>query len=80
MLANKIIRCIFLCSFVTDGSRSSTTNANDLIYRRSSATFVTHDDYDVKMPNFTLYRGSTQATTKFPPSFCSWLWFLGIQL
>ena len=23
-------------------------------------------DYDVKMPNFTLYRGSTQATTKFP--------------
>ena len=26
-------------------------------------------DYDVKMLNFTLYRGSTQATTKFPPSF-----------
>ena len=26
-------------------------------------------DYDVKMPNFTLYRGRTQATTKFPPSF-----------
>ena len=26
-------------------------------------------DYDVKMPNFTLYRGRAQATTKFPPSF-----------
>ena len=25
-------------------------------------------DYDVKMPNFTLYRGRTQATTKFPLS------------
>ena len=25
--------------------------------------------YDVKMPNFTMYRGSTQATTKFPLSF-----------
>ena len=23
-------------------------------------------DYDVKIPNFTLHRGSTQATTKFP--------------
>ena len=37
-------------------------------------------DYDVKMPNFTLYRGSTQATTKFPLSFYTWLWYLGIQL
>ena len=26
-------------------------------------------DYDVKMSNFTMYRGSTQATTKFPFSF-----------
>ena len=26
-------------------------------------------DYDVKMPNYTVYRGSTQATTKFPLSF-----------
>ena len=26
-------------------------------------------DYDVKMPNFTFYRGSTQATTKFPLFF-----------
>ena len=26
-------------------------------------------DYDVKMPNFTFYRGSTQATTKFLLSF-----------
>ena len=37
-------------------------------------------DYDVKMPHFTLYRGSIQATTKFPLSFCTWMWFLGIQL
>ena len=26
-------------------------------------------DYDVKVPNFTFYRGSTQATTKFLLSF-----------
>ena len=26
-------------------------------------------DYDVKMSNFTMYRGSTQAATKFPLSF-----------
>ena len=26
-------------------------------------------NYDVKIPNFTTYRGSTQATTKFPLSF-----------
>ena len=26
-------------------------------------------DYDVKMPDFTMYRVSTQATTKFPLSF-----------
>ena len=25
--------------------------------------------YDVKMPNFTMYRGSTQETTKLPLSF-----------
>ena len=37
-------------------------------------------DYDVKIPNLTLYRGRTQATAKFPLSFCTWLWFLGIQL
>ena len=37
-------------------------------------------DYDVKMPNFTIWRGSTQATTKFPLSFWTWIWFLGIQL
>ena len=38
-----------------------------------------HDCY-VQMPNFKLYRGSTQATTKFPLPFCTWLLFLGIQL
>ena len=26
-------------------------------------------DYDVKMPNVTMYRRSTQATTRFPLSF-----------
>ena len=35
-------------------------------------------DYDVKMPIFTFYRESTQATTKFPLSFWTWIWFLGI--
>ena len=30
-------------------------------------------DYDVKMPNLTMYRGSTQATTKFPLSFSTWI-------
>ena len=37
-------------------------------------------DYDVKMPNLTFYRGSTQATTKFPLFFRTWLWFLGIAI
>ena len=37
-------------------------------------------DYDVKMPNYTMYRGRAQATTKFPLSFLTWMWFLGIQL
>ena len=37
-------------------------------------------DYDVKMANFTFYRGSTQATTKFLLSFRAWIWFLGIPL
>ena len=27
-----------------------------------------------------MYRGSTQATTKFPLSFWTWIWFLGIRL
>ena len=26
-------------------------------------------DYDVKMPNYTMHRGRTQATMKFPLSF-----------
>ena len=33
-------------------------------------------DYDVKMPNYTMYRGRTQTTTKFLPSFWTWMWFL----
>ena len=37
-------------------------------------------DYDVKMPNVTMYRGSTQATTRFPLSFWTWIWFVGIHL
>ena len=37
-------------------------------------------DYDVKIPNFPMYTGSTQATKKFPLSFWTWIWFLGIQL
>ena len=36
-------------------------------------------DYDVKMPIFTFYSDSTQAT-KFPLSFWTWIWFLGIQV
>ena len=36
-------------------------------------------DYNVKMPIFTFYSGITQAT-KFPLSFWTWIWFLGIQL
>jgi len=38
-------------------------------------------DYDVKMPNFTFYRGSTQTMAKFPrSSVWTWIWSLGIQL
>ena len=32
-------------------------------------SFPSLHDHDLKIPNFTMYRGSTQATTKFPPSF-----------
>ena len=34
-------------------------------------------DYEVKMPNFTFYRGRKQETTKFSFSFLTWI---GIQL
>ena len=37
-------------------------------------------DFDVKMPDFTFYRGSTQETTKFPLCFWTWIWFSGVQL
>ena len=36
-------------------------------------------DYDVKMPNLTMYRGSTQVTMRFPLSFWAWIWFLGFN-
>ena len=36
-------------------------------------------DYDVKVPNVTFHRESTQATTKFLLYFWNWIWFLGIQ-
>ena len=53
-------------------------------FARASRFFVhffpSLHDYDVKMPNFTLYRGSTLATRKFPLSFWIWIRFLGIQL
>ena len=37
-------------------------------------------DYDVKMPNFAFYGGRKQATTQFYLSYCTWIWYLGIQL
>ena len=37
-------------------------------------------DYDVNMTNFLFYGGRKQATTKFYFSFCTWIWYLGIQL
>ena len=33
-----------------------------------------------RLPHENVYRGSTQATTKFPLFFWTWIWFLGIQL
>ena len=41
--------------------------------------YISLHDYDVKMPNFTMYRASTQAMTKFPLSFWTWIWFLGFN-
>ena len=35
-------------------------------------------DYDVKTPIFTFHEGSKQGTTKFPFSFRTLIWFLGI--
>ena len=31
-------------------------------------------------PNFTFHGGCKQVTKKFSFSFCTWIWFLGIQL
>lgn len=36
--------------------------------------------YDGKIPYFTFYEGSKQATATFSVSFWTWIWFLGIQL
>ena len=57
------------------GNRFNSQNNNFAFASR----FFVHN-YDVKMPYFTFYRGSIQATTKFPLSFRTWIWFLGIQL
>ena len=61
-----------------DGNGNA-TKATGLIQSKTTILLAHHaflyislpslHDYDVKMPNFTMYRGSTQATTKFPPSF-----------
>ena len=51
--------------------------------QNNNFAFTSHcfvHNYDVKMPYFTFYRRSIQATTKFPLSFRTWIWFLGIQL
>ena len=37
-------------------------------------------DYEVKLPDFTFYGESKQATTKFSFSLWTWILFLGIQL
>ena len=61
-----------------DGNENA-TKAIGLIQSKTTILHVHHaflyislpslHDYDVKMPNFTMYRGSTQATSKFPLSF-----------
>ena len=46
----------------------------------SYSSFPSLHDYNVKMPNFTLYGGRKQATTKFSCFLWTCIWFLGIQL
>ena len=41
-------------------------------------SMTSRHDYDVKMPNFTLYGGLKQ-TKKFSFSFWTWIWFLRIS-
>ena len=62
----------------SDDGNGNATKAIGLI-RKTTILHVHHaflyislpslHDYDVKMPNFAMYRGSTQATTKFPLTF-----------
>ena len=50
------------------GSMSKTT----ILYVHHAFLYISLPslhDYDIKMPNFTIYRGSIQATTKFRLSF-----------
>ena len=43
-------------------------------------SFLFLNDYDMKMPNFAVYGGHKEATTKFYFSIWAWLWSLEIQL
>ena len=64
--------------------KSNRFNSQNNNFARASRFFV-HFFADAarlrraEMPNFTFYRGSTQAA-KFLLSFSTWIWFLGIQL
>ena len=54
------------------GSMSKTT----ILYVHHAFLYISLPslhDYDIKMPNFTIYRGSIQATTKFRLSFWTWI-------
>ena len=53
---------------------------SDPISHRVRRQFLNMSVQSKFVPNFTVYRGSTQTTTKFPLSFRTWMWFLGIQL
>ena len=59
-------------------SKTTTSHVHHTFFVYISFPFLR--DYDVKMPNFTFYRGRKQATTKFYFSFRAWIWSLEIQL
>ena len=43
-------------------------------------SFPLMHDCDVKMPNFSFFKGRNEATTKLYSSFRAWIWSLEIQL
>ena len=72
----------FVCGLLNEDAKGSISKTTILHVHHAFLyiSLSSLQDYDVKVLNFTMYRGSRQAKTRFPLSFWNWIWFLGIQL